>query len=969
MATDIVRAYKDGILAYQFDPTRMQGLGIQLIRDSSDGLIDIVDCTNPMVALMEACACTVSAGLEKMEVLNRRDYAIAAQTIEDLYPHMSDKDYTDRFATPSTTVFNILISMDELNNSLVLDPATNTKKLVIPPHTNFTIANTTFSIQYPVVISLLQHGGYSVLYDVSNPSPLQTLESNYIPWEPRRDGNNQDFMFFQLDVQQFNIVSEQSDINEAQETKLNVAFTDQYYYARVYHGSAETGWNEIQSTHTDQIYDITTPTAVLQVLEGILAVRIPQIYVNTGQLSQKIRVDVYQTKGPLSLNMVDYSMDACVTNFLVLDKSEDSAFTAPLKSMRQFHAFSPTTTSGGTDALSFEDLRERVINNTMGLGNRVITNVELPVALEAQGYEVVANVDNLTNRDFLATKPMPTPSNKKLITPAAASIETLALTVENLLSYSGVINNGTSITLTPDLLYKSNGGSISPVSDSALKSLLALSAEQRALAVTNGGYYYTPFHYVMDMTGATFELRPYYLEAPSVTAKIFVAENDTTLLQVSTQAYVIEKIDTGYRLSIVTQSSDDFKDLQDDEVFVQLAFVPDGEKDRAYINGTLVNKDASGERVYVFDLSSNMNVDAANNLELTEFFMYTTEPRITAAPLTTTFDVIFSTTAVMRDTYKPSAIDSSLGNFLLPSSVTGVTHEQLKIKFGDVLDKLWASARTVTEAAQYQTYDVDIVETYQNDVYERGANGEMVQIIDDKVVMNKLHAKGDPVLDGNGEPVVKFKKGDIVLDANQQPIPVGTASLARQMDLLMVEGAYWFATDAAAVSYRTELTDTLVSWLTQDLEQLSKRLLEQTRLFFYPKVNMGYIDVMLADGTVISMQAGQALRVDLVISSAVNSNATLKERLKTTTVQALSNWFTGTTVAVDEAQDEMRDLYAGDVISCTVSGLGGASNYPMLTVVDDANRLSLRKRLVAQTDDTLIVEEDVTINFIVHEKK
>jgi hypothetical protein len=35
--------------------------------------------------------------------------------------------------------------------------------------------------------------------------------------------------------------------------------------------------------------------------------------------------------------------------------------------------------------------------------------------------------------------------------------------------------------------------------------------------------------------------------------------------------------------------------------------------------------------------------------------------------------------------------------------------------------------------------------------------------------------------------------------------------------------------------------------------------------------------------------------------------------------------------------------------------------------MDEAQRCSIRKRLVVQADDSLIVEEDVTCNFLLHE--
>ncbi len=965
--TTLVRTYKDDIVKYQNNPTLVHAAALQLVRDSSNNTIDIVDCTNPFVALLETCAATVSAGLEKMEVLNRKQYAIAAQNIQDLYPHMSDKDYGDRFATPSTTKFFMILAMEEVINSLVLDPVTGLKRLQIPAHTNFTIADTVFSMQYPVNIIQRAYGGYSVLYDVSNPSPLQKLETNVVPWETRKDATRQDFMVIPVEVQQFSIISEQAAINSAQELKMNVEFNEQYYYARVWHGSAETGWTELTVTHTAQIYDVTDPTAVLQLLDSSLYVRIPQIYVNKGLLTEKIRVDVYQTKGPLALNLSDYPTNAAVTQFLVLDKSEDNTFVAPFRAMRQFQAFSPFTTSGGTNALSFDELRLRVINNTLAIGDRVITNVELPTALATKGYELVANYDLLTNRVFLATRTMPAPSNPKLITAASASIETLATTINAMLNYNGVRDNGSSITITPDLIYQNIGGTITPVADSTIASILAMVPEQRALIVSNGGYYYTPFHYVLDMSSSEFDLRAYYLDSPVITSKSFDDENDLTLLAVASEAYVITRTPNGYAISISIVSSGEFKAIPDADVYVQLAFIPYGEKDYAYINGVLTNMTDAGERVYTFDLSTNYNVDAHDQLQLTKFTMYDTEPRLTGAGLTTKFKIMYSVDKVMGPQWKPGQLDRNLGSHLLPTHIVAVTQEELTVQFGQTLDTLWSSARTVAGSAGYQTWDIDIAMTYTDDVYERDETGSAVRIVGGVPIINKLHAKGDPVRDPDTNLVVmKHKKGDVMFDSDGAPIPAPSNGLERQVDLLLIEGAYWFATDATSASYRQELTSTVVGWLTKDLESLSKRLLENTRLYYYPKVNTGYVDCMLADGTVLSLQASQAFRVDYVVSEAVFGDAKLKAQLTAKTIAQISAELKNQTVSEDQISYDLRDLCGDDVISNQVSGLGGESNYPLLSVVDPANRLSLKKRLVAQTDNTLIVEEDITINWIPH---
>ena len=60
----------------------------------------------------------------------------------------------------------------------------------------------------------------------------------------------------------------------------------------------------------------------------------------------------------------------------------------------------------------------------------------------------------------------------------------------------------------------------------------------------------------------------------------------------------------------------------------------------------------------------------------------------------------------------------------------------------------------------------------------------------------------------------------------------------------------------------------------------------------------------------------------------------------------------------------MKAAFDGSVVSVSVKGLGGSANYDTVTLVNKNESLSLNKFLVAQDDGTLIVVEDVSIQFI-----
>jgi hypothetical protein len=967
MANTDVNTLMANIVAVQYNPAAIQRLVLQKLSDATDGTLDVVDPTNPFVFSLETSAVTTAGFLMQAETLTRRQYPSLALTTEDLYLHMSDQDFIDRFAIPTKTQFTLLFAQDEIISKMITDPDTGIMKVVIPRNTFFTIGGINFSIQYPIEIRKLAHGGIQVVYDGSIVSPLQSLDTNLIDHEIRQSADNT-WIYFTIDVQQFDIISRTNTLNSAIDFNVDIDLTAQYYYTRVYVENAAGGWDEIKTTHTDQVYDIATPTAVLTVLDGYVNISIPQIYTGNSLLNKAIRMDVYQTQGPLEMSMAQYPFSSFTATWQAYDVSDITVYTAALNTLRNVIVFCNKNVSGGSDALSFADLRSRVIQNATGAASLPITNVQIGVSLQNNGYQIVKNIDNITNRVFQATKEMPTPSDTTLITAASASIATVSMSLTSAILVDSVVNNGASITLTPDTLYRSVSGVVSLVSTEEMSYLMGLTPDKRALVVSQANYLYCPWHMVLDTTSNDFESRPYYLDSPEILTKLFVGENDTTLLQVGTGSYDITRVTNGYQLQVVTNSSDAFKALDSGDIYVQLAYIPANEKDYAYLNGTLVGLTGTGERSYTFDLSTNYNVDKNDNLELSKFFLYSTEPRLTGAPLTTEFEIIYATSAVMGSQWQPNQLDKTLGNFLLPTRIAAIAQETLRIHFGYSLSTLWAQSRSVVSSVPYKLYTVDVPRVYEKDVYLLDANGSAITInAQGQPVTTLLHAKGTPVLDSQGAQVYQYRVGDVMLDSQGKPISTDVRGMLRQIDIMLIEGPYWFATDTAATTYRQKLIDSVLGWLIDDLGALEKQLLDQTRIYFYPKTTMGTIDVMVGAGITRSIAAGQAFVLSLYVTKAVFNNTALRDRLEKTSIQTINTQLKQATISIDSMTAALREVYSNDVISVQLSGLGGTLNLPALTILDDANRCSIRKRLVALSDDSLIVEEDVSISFVLHE--
>lgn len=965
---DTIESIFSNMEAYLFNPALIQRDIYRHLEKVTNGEVNIIDATSPFVFNMEAATVLTAGFMAQDSIENRRQYSIASQTPDDLYLHMSDKDFLNRFAVPSKASFIFYFDEDEILNKLVYDPSTGGKKLTMPRNTKITVSGVDFSLQYPIEIRQPQHGGLYVTYVADKISPLQKLTTNQIELV-RAPSRGVNWLCFRADVQQFNIQSLTKALSAATLFSMTISVVNQYCYARVYVQDTGGQWVEIRTTHTDQVYNVSVPTAVLRLVANELTVTLPQIYTQQSSSASTVRVDVYQTYGVVNMDLGAYPTTLTEVEWLNIDPSDNTAFSAPFNNLSTVSVASDVRTTGGRQGLTFTELRDRVIENTTGDSTLPITNVELSALISDNGFTMVTNIDNLTNRSVLATRPMPQPTDPNLITPAGASIEMIQVAMKEASTISTVIDNGNRITVTPETLYQSVNGIMRLVPDTEMKAIDILPPEQKALIVTNGSYYYSPFHYVFDASALEFESRAYYLDDPATLAKTFIGENDTTLMFVGTDSYTIVKNpssitgELGYRLRIKTSSNDAFKALLDNQIFVQLAFIPPGQADRAYLNGTFVGVDIdTNERYYEFDLGTAFDVDAEHRLQMKTFRMYDTSARMTSTELTTTFDILYATNAVMDVQWQPRAVDKILGTFLLPSRVYGITNEQISIRFGYSLKSLWSQARTVASSTPWKRHETSQVRLYREDIYEMDplTNSTISVGPDGELVYNIIHHRGDTVVDGQGNIVYDWQVGDLVRDAQGNPIPLDVRSVLHQIDLFLIEGVYKYASEGSALLYRKELIDNVVSWIVDGLTPIRSVLLEKTRIFYYPQATLGQVEVMTTDGYITKIDSGQSLLVKLTVPLSVKKKSLLINELKKTTIRIISQHLEGRVISISEIIRALMVAYDGDVLSVEISGLGGDKNYQVLQVMDETKRCSVRKRLVALPDDSLIVEEDIT---------
>lgn len=953
---------------YKNNPTAIQRVVLDYLEAVTNAEVDIVDPTNPFVFLLEASAVQTALAVNETRLSLRKQYPSLAQSEEELYMHMSDYDYVDRFATPSETIITFLVNYNSFITHAPRDENEGCQKATIARNTEVNVGNWTFSLEYPIDIRRYDNGMVQITYNADSLSPLRSLSTNVIDFVATKTADGTYLLKFQVPMSQFKIDTTEFPVQTSTSFSKKINYSDNYWYCRVFYKKEKSGsgWREMQTTHTDQVYDIYKPTAVLKVLnsEKGLVVSIPSVYINSQVVDGVVRVDIYTTKGKLSEDLSNYQLTSFTTTLRAIDEEKDvTEYTAAMSDI-VYMAYSDDMATGGSDPLSFLDLRERVIMNAVGINQLPITNAQLVSFMERKGFQIVKNVDMVTNRIFIATKNLPDPSNTRLITAANISVETFVCNMAKLPGLPGVDDNGERITIRSNTLFRYDNGFIDIAEKSDLNYFASLSNTKMSEVSKQSKFLYTPFYYVLDNSDDEFDLRAYHLDQPALTNLSFVKQNASALLQVNTGSYSIVKTKTGYKIIIVTKSTSTYKELPG-QSYLQMSILPDGERYPVYLMAKYVGKQSDDERIFEFDIETKHDIDSRHRLHITNLSTENVESLTVPVKLESQISLFYITTSVPVD-FRSSDIDQNLGSFQLPANSVGVTHEVLDVTFGHALTNLWTQCRSVSDIETYTVYEQDVPMVYTEDVYETDPETGFNFKIDPKTgqpVYKLLHEAGDLVMK-NGEIVYSHRKGDPVIDENLRAKILGEIAIKRHCDMLFVDGSYYFATDPNYQSYLKELANVLDQWIYTDLQEIDHLLLEQTKIYYYPKKSVGAVTVMLTDDSKASVDAEQSFVVVLYVRDTVFKDAQLREEITRKTVVYLNNALQANVVSSSAIISDLKAVYGDSVVSFNFSGLGGEANYDIMSLSNPQQRLCLKKHLIPQEDGTMVVAEDVTVNFI-----
>lgn len=932
--------------------------------------VQLPDVGNPFVFLLENFTMNTAGLLTEQETLLRQLYPSMALDYSELYPHMSDADYVDRFATPAEGVFHFYFSRDEIRNRAV-DTGNGIRKVTIPEYTTVKVSDLAFTMQYPIDIKVMRHGGIQVVYDNSVKSPIQELTTNSLSWDVvklKRGNVNTVYLRITVPMLQVSIGTTMHSINKAQPLNTDVGFDNDFHYCRVFTQSSDQQWEEINTTHSDQVFDVKKVTALLKVTDGKLNVRIPPVYYISSLLNMtKIRVDIYTTKGVLSRDLSGYPASEFNVSYhdnnqtTPLNYDKTSQYISPLLGFSDSFVISTDYVDGGRKAKSFEELREQVIMNTLGANDVPISHPQLSTKLGDMGFDMVTHIDNLTDRQFLATRKLPIPGNATLASGIGCTTSRIQLRINELIGHPSAVNNGDRVTLKPDALYYDHNGRVTLVGGDEVTRLKSLGNDALTREVNNKGYLWTPFYYVLDATNDGFDVRPYDLSRPKINYKSLVDDNDTVEFQAAISSQNIESTSYGFAINLDIECNDEMLTLSSDDIIVQFSYRPSDGSEWCAANAIFVGQTDDKKLRYRCEMHTNFDIKEGDRLRTTNMSIFSTEQNMYFTSLDNAIDVTIMTKGQDKYNYVPNDLDTMIQTHLIPGNdkVSCITRERLHVTLGTSLSNLWHQYRNSLTQYDYQTYNEDIPYTFTEDKYD-------VEVDDKGEVTTKLvQKKGDALKNEKGEPIYRHRKGELVRDPDGKLILKGKRQIIREFTLFLLDGTIFFVTDGEMIDYRNTVIETVIAW-TKKVERLKDVLLDECQIYLKPTTTMGNTVALVMANQKMTIPIAQTLTVNYYVNDVIFRDTEYRAALTKSTRETIATLLDSSTVTVTDITASLKSMANEGIIAIDVSGLGGVMNVTSVSMLDDATRLSLGKRLIVQSDHTISLEDSIDINYSRH---
>ena len=953
------------------NPMIIASMALSEIEKRLDGDAIIADPNTPFCHLLEfgssVSASVMNAIDDKLPLI----YPKRARTMDELYAHMSDFDYIRMYSTPSQTVIRTMLPKKYLQDQAVVYND-NYSKLSIPRDTVFIVGKYTFGLYYPIDILINKYTNtFSVVYDTTETNPLHLLDKNVIDkYDITYSGL--EYLVMDFPIYQFSkstIV--ESLIAETGFTK-KISYNDDFYALRIFNYKNDT-YTEMHQVQTHIVYDISQPTVFVRVLpdEKKIKLVIPQIYFDEGIMGSKLYIELYTTVGMLNIDTTGMNTSSIGVIYNV-DSRSDPTYTIPLRNMPFDNVFqiSGTHIAGGTNAISVDELRKRVVNDT--LHDKVLVREnELTTYLEDNDFYVKKSLDNVTDRIYNAYKVL-RDGNGSII-PSLQTDMMFKGDFSTNREYSAFLYHGSdnSVTILPAALYRydKDHNCAVPLTDTEINALGNLTKEELVDKLNDSHYLKSPYYLRITSSREFPRADTFDLQRPSVNRVIFVEDNYEIASKLLSFGATISHNDVGkYKVIFTVTRSDDLLGLDSSNIVIY-AMVKSNAGKWSGVECTYLGTDPNTKLdAYSFDIPTNYRLTLNNEIGVT----YIASDSTYAEPehlinLTSDFHLVFMVNKEVLPTIVEAteSLMEGVPEYLKILNV-GISRQYFNITLGTCLNDVIKNNIEVAVSKQsYATYEVDVPARYEQDVYARDANG-LIQYTanpDGTLTLTKLHEVGEIITRDNGNIVYAHRKGDYIRDDNGNLVTVVDKELVYYIDMMFIDAKMFFSSRQTELDYQTDMYNTLGGYF-KVIRDIKDELLERTNIYFKCVKSIGTAKINLGDGLTRTEDIEMSFRIVCYVPSYVKQNETIQKNITDMTCAAIENAINSKTISMLDIFEEVKSKMADYIDHFDLLGINDNVNLQTFVILDEDSQPSIRRTLVLTEDKVISLKKQIDISFV-----
>lgn len=962
---------KSTLIGALSNPMTIASMALTEIENRLGGDTIIADPNTPFCHLLEFGS-SVSASVindinEKFPAL----YPKRARTMEELYAHMSDFDYLRMYSTPAQAQLRMMLPKKYLQDQAV-SYNENYSKLSIPRDTVFIIGKYTFGLYYPINILINKYTNtFTVVYDTAEINPLHILDKNVInKYDIAYDGL--DYLVMDFPIYQFakSTIVEPLVAETGFTKKLN--YNDDFYALRVFNYRNGT-YTEMSQTQSHTVYDISNPTVQVQVLPDEKKVKliIPQIYFDEGIMGSKLLIELYTTVGRLNIDTTSMN----TTNIGIIynvDTRSDPVYTLPFKNIPfdNIVQISSTHIAGGTNAITVDELRKRVVNDTLH-DKVLITEKELTTYLEDNDFYVKKSLDNVTDRIYNAYKVI-RDSNGSVI-PSLQTDLFFKGDFSTTDEYSSFLYHGSdnSVTILPAALYRydENGNCAVPLTDTEINNLSNLTKEELISKLNTNHYLKNPYYLRISTDREFPRADTFDLQRPTINRTIFVEDNyELASKLLSFGATITHNTVGNYTVTFTITRSDDLINVNPSDIVIY-AMVKSNAGKWVGTQCTYVTTDSNTKLdTYTFNIPTNYRLTLNSEIGVT----YVATDSVHVEPehlinLTSDFHLVF-----MVNRYVLPAVTDATETLMegVPDYIkvlnVGISRQYFNITLGTCLNDVIKNNIEISVNKQtYATYDADVPARYEQDVYAIDENGYIQTTVNDDGTLGvtKLHEVGEVITKDNGQIVYAHRKGDYIRDDNGELIVVVDKELTYFIDMMFIDAKMFFSSRRTELDFQSNVYSLLGGYLSV-IRNIKEELLERTNIYFKCVKSIGTAKINLGDGLTGTEDIEMSFRIVCYVPSYVKKNEDIQKNITDMTCSAIENAINSKTISMLDIFESVKSKMSDYIDHFDLLGINNSVNLQTFVILDEDSQPSIRRILILTDDKVISLKKQIDITFV-----